>query len=168
MNLRFLQVMKLPLFLRLAEVDNFICQMKPILVTSLPLEVPLIQQKLESLANEEAVGAIVTFVGTVRNSTKGRKVTRLEFEAYEPMATLELSKIVEEAKSRWPLLGVYIHHRTGVLTIGEVPVVIGVCSAHRQAAFEAAQFCIDTLKQTVPIWKKEVFEDGEAWVTTTP
>ena len=113
-------------------------------------------------------GGIDVFIGTVRNSTKGKKVLRLEFEAYEPMAVKEMTRIAEEICSRWPVQKVLIHHRTGTLNIGEVPVVIAVAAAHRAAAFEACQYAIDTLKQTVPIWKKEVFEDGEVWVAAHP
>lgn len=113
-------------------------------------------------------GAVNVFIGTVRNATKGKKVLKLEFEAYEPMATKELSKIIETAKSKWPILKVVVHHRTGIMQIGEVPVVIAVSTAHRAAGFEACQFIIDTLKETVPIWKKEFFEDGEVWVAAHP
>ena len=113
-------------------------------------------------------GGIDVFVGTVRNSTKGKAVVRLEFEAYESMAVKEMSKIADEALQRWPVYKVLIHHRTGVLAVGDVPVVIAVSAAHRDAAFDACRYVIDTLKQTVPIWKKEVFEDGEQWVAAHP
>ena len=116
----------------------------------------------------EDAGGLVTFVGTVRNQTKGKRVLRLEFEAYAPMAIKEMQKIAEEAVRRWPVLKISIHHRVGVLAIGEVPVIIAVACAHRKAAFEACQFAIDTLKETVPIWKKEFFEDGEVWVAAHP
>ena len=113
-------------------------------------------------------GGIDVFIGTVRDQTKGKKVIRLEFEAYEKMALSEMQKIADEMKKRWPLHKILIHHRTGVLQIGEVPVVIAVAASHRDAAFEACRYAIDTLKETVPIWKKEVFEDGEAWVAAHP
>lgn len=113
-------------------------------------------------------GGIDVFIGTVRNSTRGKEVLRLEFEAYESMALKELRKIAEAVLERWPVERILIHHRTGVLTVGEVPVVIAVAAAHRAAAFEACRFAIDTLKQTVPIWKKEVFADGESWVAAHP
>ena len=113
-------------------------------------------------------GGIDVFIGTVRNFTKGKKVIRLEFEAYEPMAITEMQKIADEAFEKWPVQKVLIHHRTGVLNIGEIPVIIAVSAAHRAAAFDACRYIIDTLKQTVPIWKKEVFEDGEVWVAATP
>ena len=113
-------------------------------------------------------GGIDVFIGTVRNATKGKTVVRLEFEAYEAMAISEMKKIVDYAFAHWPLQKVLVHHRTGVLDIGEVPVIIAVAAAHRDAAFEACRYIIDTLKQTVPIWKKEVFEDGEVWVAAHP
>jgi molybdopterin synthase catalytic subunit len=113
-------------------------------------------------------GGIDVFIGTVRDSTKGKRVIKLEFEAYEPMALKEMEKIAAQAIEKWPVQKLLIHHRTGVLGVGEVPVVIAVSCAHRDAAFEACRFVIDTLKQTVPIWKKEVFEDGETWVAAHP
>jgi molybdopterin synthase catalytic subunit len=113
-------------------------------------------------------GGIDVFIGTVRDSTKGKKVIRLEFEAYEPMALKEMHKIAEQAFAKWPVQKLLIHHRTGVLQVGEVPVIIAVSCAHRDAAFEACRYVIDTLKQTVPIWKKEIFEDGEVWVAAHP
>jgi len=113
-------------------------------------------------------GGVNVFIGTVRNATKGKPVLRLEFEAYESMALREMRKIAEEALGKWPVQAIAIHHRTGVLQVGDVAVVIAVGAAHRDAAFEACRFAIDTLKQTVPIWKKEVFEDGEVWVAAHP
>ncbi len=113
-------------------------------------------------------GGINLFVGTVRNATKGKQVERLEFEAYERMAIKEMNKIAEQVQQQWPVHKVAIHHRTGVLPIGETAVVIAVSAAHRDAAFKACRYIIDTLKQIVPIWKKEVFEDGEVWVAAHP
>ncbi len=113
-------------------------------------------------------GGIDVFVGTVRNATKGKGVVRLEFEAYEKMAVSEMKKITQQAFAKWPVQKILIHHRTGVLQIGEIPVIIAVSAAHRDAAFDACRYIIDTLKQTVPIWKKEIFEDGEVWVAAHP
>jgi len=113
-------------------------------------------------------GGIDVFIGTVRDATKGKNVLRLEFEAYKPMATKEMHKIAEQALRKWPVQKLLIHHRVGILEVGEVPVIIAVSCAHRDAAFEACRYVIDTLKQTVPIWKKEVFEDGEVWVAAHP
>lgn len=113
-------------------------------------------------------GGIDVFIGTVRDATKGRRVVRLEFEAYATMAVSEMEKIVTKAMRQWPLHRVVLHHRTGVLQVGEVPVVIAVSAEHRDAAFTACRYIIDTLKETVPIWKKEIFEDGQVWVSATP
>jgi molybdopterin synthase catalytic subunit len=113
-------------------------------------------------------GGIDVFIGTVRDATKGKQVVRLEFEAYAQMALNEMRKIAEQATEKWPLHKVLLHHRTGVLQVSEVPVVIAVSAAHRAAAFDACRYIIDTLKQTVPIWKKEIFEDGEVWVAAHP
>ena len=113
-------------------------------------------------------GGINVFIGTVRNVTKGKKVIRLEFEAYESMAISEMKKIAEDVFKKWPVKKILIHHRTGVLQTGEAPVVIAVSAAHRDAAFDACRYAIDTLKQTVPVWKKEIFEDGEVWVAAHP
>ena len=113
-------------------------------------------------------GGINVFIGSVRNVTKGKKVVRLEFEAYESMAINEMNKIAKDVLKKWPVQKILIHHRTGILHTGEVPVIIAVAAAHRDAAFDACRYTIDTLKQTVPIWKKEVFEDGEVWVAAHP
>ena len=113
-------------------------------------------------------GGIDIFIGTVRDATKGKKVIRLEFEAYKNMAKKEMEKIAEQAYSKWPVQKILIHHRTGVLQVGEIPVIIAVAAAHRDAAFDACRYIIDTLKQMVPIWKKEIFEDGEVWVAAHP
>lgn len=113
-------------------------------------------------------GGIDVFIGTVRNATKGKPVVRLEFEAYEPMALAEMEKILKQVFEKWPVQKALIHHRTGVLEVGEIPVIIAVSAAHRAAAFDACRYIIDTLKQTVPIWKKEIFDDGEVWVAAHP
>ncbi len=113
-------------------------------------------------------GGIDVFIGTVRAETKGRQVVRLEFEAYEQMALKELEKLVINARQQWPLQQIVVHHRVGVLVPGDVAVIIAVAAAHRAAAFEACRYLIDTLKMTVPIWKKEVFDDGEVWVAAHP
>lgn len=116
----------------------------------------------------DSSGGIDIFVGTVRNQTGGRTVTSLEFEAYGKMAVLELEKIVEHVKATWPVEKVAVLHALGSLEPGGVAVVIAVSAAHRDAAFMACRYIIDTLKQTVPIWKKEIFEDGEEWVSAHP
>jgi molybdopterin synthase catalytic subunit len=122
----------------------------------------------EKFVETDAAGGAVVFIGTVRNKTQSKAVIRLEFEAYDPMAIREMRKIAERALAEFAVLKVSIHHRTGVLGIGEIPVIIAVSAAHRGAAFAACAFCIDTLKETVPIWKREFFEDGDTWVAAHP
>ena len=113
-------------------------------------------------------GAVNIFIGTVRDNTKGRKVTHLEYEAYDPMAIKEMEKVIDRAASKWDVNGAVIIHRKGTLYPGESAVLIAVSTPHRAESFEACRFIIDTLKETVPIWKKEFFEDGEVWVSATP
>ncbi len=117
---------------------------------------------------DESCGGIALFVGTVRNTTKNKKVVLLDFSSYQPMALKEMQKIADKALTKFSIHKIAIHHMVGELNIGDIPVIIAVSSAHRKAAFEACQFAIDTLKETVPIWKKEHFEDGEVWVNTHP
>ena len=118
---------------------------------------------LERVKHPQA-GGIVLFLGTVRDNDRGRHVKFLEYEAYQPMALKEMRRVAEEARQRWPLLGVAIAHRLGHLEVGDISVAIAVSSGHRKEAFEAGRYAIDTLKQTVPIWKKEVWDSGEAWI----
>jgi len=109
-------------------------------------------------------GALCLFAGLVRNENAGRRVTHLEYEAYEEMALLVLAEIEAEARSRWPVTELRIVHRLGRLEIGEASVAVAVASPHRAEAFAASRFAIDTLKQKAPIWKKEFFEGGAVWV----
>lgn len=109
-------------------------------------------------------GATVTLDGYVRQFTKGRETLYLEYEAYEPMALKEMQKLIAAAKAEFEISNVGIVHRTGKLEIGETSVVISVASPHRKAAFAACEWLIKELKRTVPIWKKEVYADGEEWV----
>lgn len=111
-----------------------------------------------------SAGATVTFVGTTRDHNDGRRVSRLEYEAYPEMALAEMRRIGETAQQRWPIEKVAIVHRIGVVPLGEASVVIAVSAGHRRDAFEACHFAIDRLKEVVPIWKKEYFEGGEIWV----
>lgn len=135
-----------------------------ITITELPIDVPAITKFAES----SDAGALTIFLGTVRSKTGSKKVVRLEYEAYEPMAIKEMELIVSTAQKQWPITKVAITHRVGVLSIGDVAVAIAVSTPHRKASFEACQFIIDSLKQTVPIWKKEIFEEGEEWVSAHP
>jgi MoaE-MoaD fusion protein len=119
---------------------------------------------LEASVADPGAGGAVTFVGSTRRENAGRIVTRLEYEAYEPMAIHELRKIAEEAGRRFTITRIAIRHRIGVVEIGEASVAIAVSAPHRGAAFDACRFAIDRLKQVVPIWKKEHFEGGEVWI----
>ena len=113
---------------------------------------------------QPAAGAIVSFAGTARDHHGGKAVVRLEYEAFEEMARRQMERLRGEALERFEVLDVAIHHRTGRTEIGEASVVIAVSAAHRAPAFAACRFVIDTLKQTVPIWKKEFYADGSAWI----
>ena len=110
-------------------------------------------------------GAIATFVGTTRAHSRGRDVIRLEYEAYEEMAVAELERLAAGLRERHDLVGVAIHHRIGVVAPGETSVVIAISSAHRADALAACKAAIDTLKETVPLWKKEIYVGGEEWIT---
>ncbi len=138
--------------------------MQEIKITDNPLDVDAIYRQ----ALSDSAGAVDIFVGTVRNATKGKKVDRLEYEAYESMAIKEIKKIAAKAFTTWPVQRIIIHHRVGILEVGDAAVVIAVSTPHRHDSFEACKFIIDSLKETVPIWKKEVFEDGEMWVSAHP
>ncbi len=131
-------------------------------------ENPLSQKDCYNFVADDSCGGISIFVGTVRNNTADKTVTHLEFTAYKPMAVKEMQKIADQALEKFPIKKVAIHHAIGKLDIGAIPVIIACSSKHRKAAFEACQFCIDTLKETVPIWKKEFFQDGEVWVNAHP
>jgi len=113
-------------------------------------------------------GAAVIFEGVVRNQTRGRKTVYLEYEAYEPMALQQMDALARQALQQFQIREVAVVHRLGRLEIGETSVLIVVASAHRAAAFEACRWLIDTLKKTVPIWKKEHFEDGAVWADGEP
>ena len=135
-----------------------------IALTTDPIDVASALKYLQS----EQAGAIDFFLGVVRDNTQSRSVEHLEYEAYDRMAIGEMKKIADEAHQRWPILRYVIIHRTGTLMIGEIAVLIGIATAHRADAFDACRYIIDTIKQTVPIWKKEIFTDGEVWVNATP
>ena len=133
-------------------------------ISDTPLDIP----ECINWAMSPHCGGIDIFIGTVRNITDKKIVTQLQYEAYEKMALSEMKKIAEQALQTWPVQKVLIHHRKGILQIGETAVVIAVSAPHREAAFDACRYAIDTLKKTVPIWKKEIFEDGEVWVAAHP
>ncbi len=125
-------------------------------------------QECYNFVTDDSCGGISAFVGTVRNDTKGKEVKQLDFSTYKPMAIKEMQKIADAALEKYPIEKIAIHHAQGLLQIGEIPVIITTSSKHRKAAFDACQFAIDTLKETVPIWKKEHFSDGEVWVNAHP
>ena len=118
----------------------------------------------ESLVAHPGAGAIATFIGTVRDHGRGRAVTHLEYEAYAPAAELTMAQIGDEIRDRWGIDHVAIVHRVGSLAVGEASVVISVASAHRDAAFDACRYAIERIKEIVPIWKKEHYADGAAWL----
>jgi molybdopterin synthase catalytic subunit len=115
-------------------------------------------------AASDADGAVCLFVGVVRRDNGGRRVRHLEYEAYEEMALPLLEEIAAEARRRWGVTDVAIVHRLGRLEIGEASVAIAVASPHRAQAFDACRYAIETLKATVPIWKKEFYADGAVWL----
>ena len=129
-------------------------------VTAEPLSVDSLVEAVLTGAD----GAVVTFVGTVRDNHHGRAVLALEYEAYGEMAVSEMKRIGVQMIERHGLHGIAMRHRTGKLSIGEISVVIAASAPHRQAAFAACSEALDMLKATVPVWKKEYFEDGEIWV----
>jgi MoaE-MoaD fusion protein len=129
-------------------------------LTAEPLSVDAVVDEVRS----DAAGAIATFIGTTRVQSRGRTVLHLDYEAYEEMAEQVMAEIATELKSRYDLCGIAIHHRTGRVEIGEASVVIAVSAPHRQNALAACKDAIDTLKEQVPLWKKEFYEGGEEWI----
>ncbi|MCM3550196.1 molybdopterin converting factor subunit 2 MoaE [Niallia circulans] len=129
-------------------------------LTNKPIDV----QQVINQVTDRNCGAIATFIGTVREFTNGKKTVRLEYIAYESMAEKMLKRIGAEINERWPGTNVAIVHRLGLLDISEAAVVIAVSSPHRQAAYEANAYAMERIKAMVPIWKKEIWEDGSSWI----
>jgi molybdopterin synthase catalytic subunit/molybdopterin converting factor small subunit len=125
---------------------------------------PLSLDKVVDEVRTEQAGAIATFVGTTRVQSRGRTVLHLDYEAYEEMAEQVMSELAAELKTRYDVCEIAIHHRAGRVEIGEASVVIAVSAPHRQDALAACKDAIDTLKERVPLWKKEVYEGGEEWI----
>ena len=123
---------------------------------------------LMSAIKDGSDGAVCTFDGIVRNNTRGRETLYLDYESYEAMALQQMHGLAQEALTRFSVRDVVMVHRLGRLQVGESSVLIGVASAHRGAAFDACRWLIDTLKKTVPIWKKERFIDGAVWADGEP
>ncbi len=137
-------------------------------ITEHPIDHAAVTDRVRSIQ----AGAVVSFLGTVREMTGDRRTVLLEYEAYPDMALAKMADLETEARARWPVIDAAIVHRVGRLDLGEVSVVVAVSCPHRDQAFEACRWLIDTLKEVVPIWKKEVWADGtEEWVhpgMTTP
>ena len=129
---------------------------------------PIDAEKLLAAAKHGEDGAVVVFDGIVRNNTRGRQTLHLDYEAYEEMAARQMHQLAREARDRFGVRHVTLIHRLGRLQVGETSVLIVVASAHRGAAYEASRWLIDTLKKTVPIWKKETFVDGVVWAAGEP
>jgi molybdopterin synthase catalytic subunit len=127
-------------------------------------EDPLSLDAVVDEVRSHSAGAIATFTGTTRVQSRGRTVLHLDYEAYEEMAEQVMAKIAADLKRRYDLSEIAIHHRTGRVEIGEASVVIAISAPHRQEALAACKDAIDTLKEQVPLWKKEVYEDGEEWI----
>ena len=125
---------------------------------------PLDPDSITELVRKNSNGAIITFLGTTRDSTDGKRVNYLEYEAYQPMAQDMIRQIFEEVKERWEIEDLAMSHRLGKVDIGEISMVVAIASPQRKQAFEAGQYSIDRIKEIVPIWKKEFFDDGEEWV----
>ena len=122
-------------------------------------------QSLTESVRSHAAGAVVLFLGTVREMTNGRQTTALDYEAFPEMAAAKFEELIGEARQKWPVVNAAIVHRLGRLELGEVSVAVAVSTPHRQQAIEAGQFLIDRLKEVVPIWKKENWADGTTeWV----
>ena len=133
----------------------------PVGVTADPLE---LERLIAVVSEGGGHGAVATFIGIVRDHNLNRRVTHLEYEAYEPLAVKALEQICEEAVREWPGVRPAVHHRLGRLGIGEASIVIAAASAHRAHAFAACRYVIERVKQIVPIWKHEFFEGGEVWI----
>lgn len=128
------------------------------------VDVPIITEEVIQKVKSVNAGAITVFIGTVRELTNGKKTLSLEYQAYESMAVKKLAEIGAEITENWPNTKVAITHRVGKLNISDIAVVIAVSSPHRKAAYEANEFAIERIKQIVPIWKKEYWEDGTKWI----
>lgn len=129
---------------------------------------PIDTAKLVAEAKCSEDGAVVVFDGIVRDNTRGRRTLYLDYEAYEEMATKQMEELARQARAQFGVRGVTLVHRLGRLSVGETSVLIVVASAHRAQAFEACRWLIDTVKQTVPIWKRETFVDGAVWAAGEP
>ena len=137
---------------------------KAVRITTLPID----PSKVMESVRDDAAGGVVLFVGTVRNVNEGKPVTGLRYEVYEEMAEKKMKEIEKSVRNRWPVKKLAMVHRYGDLEVGEVSVAVAVASEHRGDAFEACRYAIDTIKKSLPLWKKEKLKAGkEAWVKGT-
>ena len=135
--------------------------MQPVAVTARELQLdPLVLL----VSNGGGHGAVTTFIGVVRDNNQGRRVSYLEYEAYEPLAVRALTRILEEARDAWPDTRLGVHHRIGRIDLSEASIIIVAASPHRAHAFAACRYVIERVKQIVPIWKHEHFEGGNVWI----
>ena len=128
------------------------------------MRTPIVLDRLVRAVRDPAAGALVVFLGTTRNRNAGRRVVRLEYEAYDRMAVAEMRRLAAQAKRRWPIHEVAMAHRIGFVPIGQASVAIVVSAGHRAPAFAACRWLIDRLKTIVPIWKREHFHGGRVWI----
>jgi molybdopterin synthase catalytic subunit len=131
-------------------------------VTSAPLDLQALIREVAGTGTAD--GAVASFSGLVRDSNQGRRVSFLEYEAYEPLAVRTLTRIVDEIREAWPAVRIGVHHRIGRVELSEASVIIAAASPHRADAFAACRYMIERIKQIVPIWKHEHFEGGEVWL----
>ena len=136
------------------------------LITQEPLDVNRVVQAVCKIANDTSTpnGAITSFLGQVRGQNLGKRVLRLEYEAYEPLGIKAFERIAGEARGRWPEIILALHHRLGTLAVGETSVAIAAASPHRAESFAACRYAIERIKQIAPIWKHEFFEGGDVWI----
>ena len=125
---------------------------------------PLDPAPLVAAVRRDEAGAVALFYGVVRNENLGRGVLYLEYDAYPEMALKKMREVADEVGAKFPITGIGIMHRTGRLEIGETSLLVAISSGHRREAFEACHYAVDRIKQTVPVWKKEVWDNGEEWI----
>jgi len=127
----------------------------------------IIPEELTEFVKDPRAGALVTFSGVVRNNSSGRDVVRMEYEAHEEMAAEQIKDIVQDANEKFPVFKIAVRHRIGMLEVGEISVFIAVSAIHRNEAFKACEYIINSIKSKAPIWKKEYFQEGAVWVNGT-
>ena len=134
--------------------------MKKITIQKEPIDIALVMNE----AGSDSDGAVVSFIGRARNNSNGKPVLYLEYEAYSEMARKQLQKVIDDAAARWALGSCMLVHRIGRVNVGEASIIIAASSPHRNEAFQAVQYIIDTIKKQIPIWKKEFYPDGSSWI----